>query len=175
MGDMEPPAESGGGEAGDPPGSDGDGESSNEAERTSVGGFVDSRLASLVAVWLEDVRAKLTGSAPLMRLVTSHSIQVPARIGPEEAAAGVTRGLFMYVSVVSLHTLEATPCTAMPVEFVLSAKTRSRAPEMGASRPSRSKRRKLRTSGLPSVRSAGPAPKLRRSRTLLAYVSASAL
>lgn len=87
----------------------------------SVGGFGDSRLPSLVAVSLVEMRAKLTESVLLRRAVTSHSIHVPARIGPEESAAGVTRGLFRYVSVVSPQALVATPCTAMPVEFVLSA------------------------------------------------------
>jgi hypothetical protein len=172
---MEPPAVSGVGEGDDPPPEPGgDGRSSIEAERTSVGGLEDSRLPSLVAVTLEEVSAKLTESVPLRRVVTSNSIHVPARIGPEEFAAGVIRGLFMYVSVVSPHALVATPWTAMPVEFVLSAKTRSTASEIDASRPPRSNRRKLRTSGLPSVRRAGASPKFRRSRTLVAYVSASA-
>jgi hypothetical protein len=154
--------------------SGGEGDSSSEAERTSAGGLGDSRLPSLVAVLLEEVRAKLTEDTPLRRPVTSKSIHVPALIGPEESVAGASRGLFRYVSVDSLHELVATPRTSMPVGFVLSAKMRRTAPEMGASRPPRSNRRKLRTSGWPSVRRAGPPPKFRRTRTLLAYVSASA-
>src|SRR5687767_10745582 len=79
VGDMEPPAESGGDGGRDPPmESGGEGDSSSEAERTSVGGLGDSRLPSLVAVLLEEVRAKLTDDTPLRRPVTSNSIHVPA-------------------------------------------------------------------------------------------------
>jgi hypothetical protein len=173
VGDIEPLAESGGGD-GDlsaEPGGDGD---NSQVDRTSVGGLEDSRLASLVAVRLEEVSAKLTTSPPVRRDVTSHSTHVPARIGPDESTAGVTRGLLRYVRAVSPQELVSTPCTSMPVELLLPAKARRTPVEMGASRSPRSNRRKLRTSGVPSVRSAVPPPKFRRTLRLLAYVSASA-
>lgn len=78
------------------------------------------------------------------------------------------------VSLASSHEFVETPRTSIPVALVLSAKTRSLASEIGASRVLTWKRRKLRTSGVPSVRRAGPLPKFLRTRRLCAYVSPSA-
>jgi hypothetical protein len=144
------------------------------AESTRCGGFADSRLLSRVAVELLEVRAKLTERPPRSSEVTSQSIHAPARIGPEESTDGVTRGLLRNVSLASSHEFVETPRASIPAALVLSAKTRRIASETGASRPLRSKRRKLRTSGLPSVRRIGPVPKFLRTRRLCAYVSASA-
>jgi hypothetical protein len=62
----------------------------------------------------------------------------------------------------------------MPTVFALLAKRRSTAREMGVSRPSGSKRKKLRTSGKPSVRSCKDVPKLRSGSRLWTKVSDAA-
>jgi hypothetical protein len=140
----------------------------------SWGRLADSRLARLVAVTLVEVRAKLMGSFPETSAVTSHSNHEPAAMAPEESVIESAAGMFSYVSVVSLHALEATPRTSMLSEFALLAKTRSLAPMMEAPRPSGSNLRNARTSGEPSVRRVVDVPKLRFGSTLVAYVSATA-
>lgn len=139
----------------------------------SCGRFADSRLARLFAVTLAEVRAKLMGSFPLTSEVTSHSNHEPAAMGPEESVIENAAGMLAYVSEVSPHALEATPRTSMLSEFPLLAKTRSLEPVIEVARPSGSNRRRVRTSGEPSVRRVVNVPKLRVDSTLLAYVSAT--
>jgi hypothetical protein len=122
---------------------------------------------------LADVRAKLMGSFPAMREVTSHSNHDPAAMAPEESVTDSAAGMLLYVKVLSPHEVEETPRTSMLSEFALFAKTRSFAPIMVLPRPSGSNRRKPRTSGEPSVRRDVNVPKLRFGSTLLAYVSAT--
>ena len=73
---------------------DGDGVPLSAVTR-SCGLFADSRLARLVAVTLVEVRAKLMGSFPETRGVTSHSSQEPAAIGPEESVIDRTAGMLL--------------------------------------------------------------------------------
>jgi hypothetical protein len=151
---------------------DGDGVPLSAVTR-SCGRFADSRLARLVAVTLVDVSAKLTGSFPEMSGVTSHSSHDPAEIGPYESVIDRTPGMLLYVSVVSPQLLVATPRTLMLSEFALLAKTRSLALVTGEPSPSGSKRRKLRTSGEPSVRICVDVPKFVPGSALLTNVSAT--